>query len=254
MKRQMDRVAWTAEETLRFLQYVSNTSPYWRSALTLAILTGLRAGELYALRWDEVDLEERLIRVTSAYNHKTRTYNPYPKNRRLRYVPVNDTLEGVLRGLMSLPVDTGGYVLPRNWAFDAGVQSKTVGAYCRESGVPVIRFHDLRAIYASTLLKGGVSLIHVMQVCGWSQLSTAQRYLRLSGKEVVGLTDTISFPVDTALSGEKSCALDAPLTPQALSQPIVFVQGLIQLETRRRAPQLGIHTCNEGRTVRKLQK
>lgn len=49
-----------------------------------AIYTGMRAGELFGLKWDNVDFDKRLICVARSYN------NPSTKSGKVRYVPILD--------------------------------------------------------------------------------------------------------------------------------------------------------------------
>ena len=37
----------------------------------MALLTGMRGGELYALEWNDVDFENKVIRVTKSFNKRT---------------------------------------------------------------------------------------------------------------------------------------------------------------------------------------
>jgi integrase len=43
----------------------------WRLLLLAAVLTGLRKGELCGLRWEDVDLERRIVTVRRSYDHDT---------------------------------------------------------------------------------------------------------------------------------------------------------------------------------------
>lgn len=53
----------TADQTRTFLAYVRETEPRLWPLFVTAAYTGLRAGELFGLRWSDVDLEARTIRV-----------------------------------------------------------------------------------------------------------------------------------------------------------------------------------------------
>lgn len=185
----MDRVTWTQAETERFFSLRENP---FISSCKIALLTGQRAGEAYALSWNNVDFEENFIRVVAHYCHKTRKILPSSKTGLTRYIPLSSQAKTYL---LSIFTDSSSFVLPRQKVFDNGQQSNEIRRYCRRAKVPELRFHDLRALYASKLLLSGIPMVSVMQILGWTQLSTAQRYLRLSGKEVLGLTSSIIFPI-----------------------------------------------------------
>jgi integrase len=74
-------------------------------------------------------------------------------------------------------------------AWIQGQQAKVLKSFCREIGIPEIKFHTLRACFATQLISDGVEPIKVMKVCGWQDLKTMARYLRLSGVEEKGVTD-----------------------------------------------------------------
>lgn len=59
--------------------------------------------------------------------------------------------------------------------------------------MPEINFHALRACFATQLLRNGVEPARVMRICGWKELSTMQRYIRLSGVDIAGVTDSLKF-------------------------------------------------------------
>ena len=60
-------------------------------------------------------------------------------------------------------------------------------------GLPAIRFHDLRATWATLLLSKGVEPIKVMIMGGWKDLKTMQIYVRKAGVDIAGATDCLDF-------------------------------------------------------------
>src|SRR5581483_4023470 len=59
---------WSAEQVGTFLSATANSSyhPLW----LLAVGTGMRLSELLALRWSDVDLDRRILRVTSSLSQQ----------------------------------------------------------------------------------------------------------------------------------------------------------------------------------------
>lgn len=187
-----DKRAWSDSQLKEFLRWCMLNDTYWHDVCYLASATGARAGELYALRRSDICVEDRLIVISRSYCHKTRRENSYTKTGIVRSVPV---AQEVLTNILRYPICefSPDHLLARSRIFDCGNQSNYTNRCARLAGLPHIRFHDFRAMYASKLLRRGLSLPVVMQICGWTQLSTAQRYLRLSGADVVGSTDQIDL-------------------------------------------------------------
>lgn len=65
--------------------------------------------------------------------------------------------------------------------------------FCKLIGIPEINFHALRACFATQLLRNGVEPARVMKIAGWKDLNTMMRYVRLSGVDVAGVTDSLKF-------------------------------------------------------------
>jgi integrase len=57
----------------------------------------------------------------------------------------------------------------------------------------MIRFHDLRASWATLLLTNGVAATVVMAMGGWHDLKTMNKYLRLAGLDVDGAQSRIDL-------------------------------------------------------------
>lgn len=162
----------------------------WRHVWALALLTGMRNGELYALRWEDIDWDQKLICVSRAFNCRTRSIS-CTKGGYWRDVPLS---QDAIRLLIELKSLTGnqGFVLPRLYRWENGIQAAVLRTFCVEHRLTSIRFHTLRACFATQLLRQGVSSAIVMKVAGWQELKTMQRYIRLAGVEVVGATDGLS--------------------------------------------------------------
>ena len=177
--------------------------PHW----AMALFTGLRNGELYALRWADVDLETGLICVNKQWTSKDGLHAT--KNNRNRVVPICKELKKLLlelkakgpfseklwpgiKKVQTLPeghperahTPLDDLVLPRLNEWRHGEQSRHLGAFCRSIGIEDVKFHDLRATLITNMLSQGVSLAKVMAIVGHSQMSTTNEYLRLAGVEI----------------------------------------------------------------------
>jgi integrase len=163
--------------------------PHW----SLALLTGMRSGELYSLRWTDVDLVTGKINISKAW---TRYNGEGPtKTAKNRIYPVSKECRRFLEEL-KLKSDQGAeFVLPRLWEWDQGEQAKILKSFCAEIGITPVKFHDLRATFITQMLNNGVPLSKVMAIVGHSSLKTTQGYLRLSGKDIEGATEDLNIEI-----------------------------------------------------------
>lgn len=160
--------------------------PHW----ALAILTGMRSGELQSLRWSDVDLVSGVISISKSW---TRYNGEGPtKTARNRVCPISGECRKFLQEL-KLQAGQSEYVLPRQWEWAHGQLAQITKEFCRGLGISEVTFHDLRATFITQLLKNGVSTSKVMAIVGHSSLRTTEGYLRLCGKDIEGATEALNI-------------------------------------------------------------
>lgn len=173
------------------LKYARNIGHLWYRHWALALFTGMRSGELYALQWDQVDLENNLIYVHRNWTSKTE-FGP-TKGRYWRAIPIgNEQVLGVLKELKELAGDSK-FVLHHFECWARGGQAKILRTFCDGCGMPSIKFHTLRACWATQLIRDRVAPAVVMKMGGWKDADTMQRYIRYAGIEVEGGTVSLKL-------------------------------------------------------------
>lgn len=167
---------WDAEQSEAFLATALRVDPEWHAFFLCALRTGLRLGELFALRWGDVDLVKRALHVRQSWSHGHLTT---PKSGRGRSLPVSPELAGVLHAHRHL---CGELVFcQRDGNYLTRARAKHPFWRCtRLAGLPLIRLHDLRHSFASQLVMAGVPLVAVQQYLGHSDLAMTMRYAHLS--------------------------------------------------------------------------
>jgi integrase len=85
------------------------------------------------------------------------------------------------------------FVLPRLSQWDKGEQARELRAFLIGIGLPPVRFHDLRASWATLLLNKGVAPAAVMSMGGWRDPKTMFIYLRKAGIDIQGATRCLNF-------------------------------------------------------------
>ena len=192
LKKKLDALPeiLTKEEMAKLLYEAKRLESPWYPVWALALYTGMRSGELYALQWDCVDLEDNVIYVHRNWTSK-KGFGP-TKGRYWRTVPIDST--EVIEFFKTLRLNAESeFVLPRLREWGKGEQARELRKFCQSIGITSVKFHTLRACFATHLLRAGVSTADVMKICGWKDLDTMQRYVRLAGINTKGATSSISI-------------------------------------------------------------
>jgi integrase len=158
------------------------------------IETGLRWGELVALRPRHIDFLRRLVSVeetvveVSKRNSPTgerMVFKPYPKDDESRTLRVSQgLLEGLARRIERMQLGRDDLLFPSTEERgDIPLSRNTFRTRywlppLSRAGIDFhVRVHDLRHAHASWLLAGGADLKAVMDRLGHSQIQTTQKYL-----------------------------------------------------------------------------
>ena len=174
--------------------------PIW----AFALLTGMRSGELYGLRWQDIDESSGIIQISHQWTNKDGYHST--KSNKCRVIPISNDL-GILlkelrnngpyseslKGLSDNPIFINDLVLPRVPEWRYGDQSKVTREFLERIGLSPVKFHDLRATFITNLLANGVPLAQVMSVVGHSKTSTTDEYLRLAGVNIAGSTEKLGY-------------------------------------------------------------
>jgi integrase len=163
----------------------------YRVMVLVAIETGVRWGELAALRPVDIDMETGEIHIRRVVLEVTKkitgadkvwTIRDYPKDNEHRSIRVSDQL---LQDIRECLIATGkrGEDLLFSTSSGSPISRNTfrtrvwVPAVTRADLRQRVRFHDLRGAHASWLLAGGADLKAVMDRLGHKQIQTTQQYL-----------------------------------------------------------------------------
>ena len=181
--------------------------PVWM----VAVFTGMRSGEMYALRWRDVDLEAQTILVDKQWTSKDGIAPT--KTKKSRIVPISDDLLVFLKeeklknqrytatlfdSRSKSKVTWDDFVLPRLWRWNKGEQAPVLRDFCEIIGITSVRFHDLRASFITNMLAQGVPLVKVMSIVGHNRMATTDGYLRLAGVGLEGTTNQLGYSAPKA--------------------------------------------------------
>lgn len=174
----------TVEQSADLLEAVRNKPLYW--PVLLALATGMRRGEIVALRWKNVDFDNKTIRVVESVEQtKAGTRFKSPKTNRTRAILLPEYAVEELRrhkelqtkGLARLNiVHTPETLVCARYdgklLWPSSLTHEFMKLYKKRSDLPRIRFHDLRHSHATQLLAAGIHPKIAQERLGHSTIST----------------------------------------------------------------------------------
>jgi integrase len=186
---------WTRAESALVLEACATRRPGWYPLFLFGLRTGLRLGELAALRWRDVQLDGDACRVhvcrSWSHGHETD-----PKGKRSRDVPMSPDLVEVMRAHQAsarvqhraarvLPIDGAGFedrlVFPGRRGFMTHTEFRSRLNTCADqAGVRRLTPHGLRHSFASQLVAAGVHIREVQQLLGHADVRQTERYAHLA--------------------------------------------------------------------------
>jgi integrase len=148
----------------------------------LALFTGMRLGEVLALRWNCADLDRKVVLVREALEqtkaHGIRFKAPKSKAGR-RDITLPDIVVGILRehrkATLELRMQLGAGRLPDDAPLFATIDGKPLSPiavsgdwrrFAESIDMPEITFHALRHTHASQLIDAGVDVVTVSRRLG----------------------------------------------------------------------------------------
>ena len=184
VKRKLRKAANARKRTLTIDEYLNlvNVAPaHLKAFLTVAFNTGMRTGELRALRWSHIDRERGVIRLPEDLT----------KESKAKVIPMNHHVKRVLAGLPRAihhdfvltyqhePIITPG-----------GLKNSFITA-CGKAGIPYgqnepngITFHDLRRTVKTNMLNAGVDKVHRDIILGHSLHGMDVHYMSPSEEDL----------------------------------------------------------------------
>jgi integrase len=162
----------TEQEVNLLLQYAEGK---WHDMILLAVRTGLRFGELIALKWEDINFKESLITVNRSI---VRGIEGSPKNNKIRTIPLTISVKNMLNEKNT----NCQYVFHDNNQFPLKYNHclRRLHKTCNMAGLRRISWHKLRHSFASHLAERKNSIIAIKELLGHSDIKTTMRYAHVN--------------------------------------------------------------------------
>lgn len=163
---------WSTEEFEKFINSEKLTNSIAKTGFQVLFWTGLRIGELLALTREDIDLENKTLRVNKSYQRlKGRDIITTPKTPRSnRIIEISDNLINILENYFKKVYALGerDRIFPcTKYLFEYEI--KKISKY---ENMKAIRIHDLRHSHASLLIHLGVNPVLISKRLGYEKVET----------------------------------------------------------------------------------
>lgn len=151
-------------------------SPQDRAVFMTAAFTGLRMGELIALRWGDVDFDTEALHVYGSYSLGTLTT---PKSGLTRTLPMAEQVRTTLKAQHSrVPQSRTDLVFPgeRGEFLDGSALRRRYKKALKDAKLRPLRFHDLRHTFGSIAINQA-TIVQVQAWMGHADIQTTMKYM-----------------------------------------------------------------------------
>jgi len=184
---------WSIEEAREFLNWTRKNSPRF-VLYHFAYETGLRRGEIQAIKRDSIDLTANVITVRSTYSYHSKGITDSTKGGKLRHVGISSNLKESLREQLNSHRHEIVFCDEYGKPFTGDHIRYHFAKDCRLAGVRKIRFHSFsRHTFASHFVMNGGHIYDLQKILGHADVSTTDRYAHLDQDYLKSRAGLVTF-------------------------------------------------------------
>lgn len=183
----------TENEEAALLEYILSELDSEKTGILLVLYTGLRLGELCALRWGDIDFKEKTLTVHSTMKRIQTPHNPdhrsevvitLPKSRKsIRTIPLH---EDILELLKKRERKSNAFFLTgkENVYIEPRTMQNRFKAIIKAVGIAETNFHALRHTFATRSIENGIDAKILSEILGHASVRiTLDRYVHPSAEQ-----------------------------------------------------------------------
>lgn len=200
-KKPKDQRCLTIEEQKTFTE--GSKEDDYGEHFAFVLQTGIRCGELSGLRWEDVNLKNRTVKIQRITEYKKGWYTDTPKtDSGTRTIPLTEKAVSILtaqkkkNGQMKVvPLEWKDNVFVSqngnpvyNWTYN-----RHIASICKERGLPPFSIHALRHTFATRCIEAGMKPKTLQKILGHSTLAmTMDLYVHITEDEKVKEMDSVA--------------------------------------------------------------
>lgn len=164
--------AWRAQREKALLPDLDKVpfSDHLKPMVIVSLGTGMRRGELFALTWEFVDTDFKIITVDGNY----------AKSGKTRHIPMNSEVLQTLLDWKKQTSAIGGLVFRSSSGGRFDNVNTSWERVLREAKIDNFRWHDMRHTFASRLAMAGIDLNTIRKLLGHADYNMTLRYAHLA--------------------------------------------------------------------------
>lgn len=174
--------AWRAARDVPLMPERGAYGDHLTPMTLLSVNTGLRQGEVFNLKWTDVDLERKLLTVRAEVS----------KSGKLRVVNLNSEAARVLTAWQESKGGSKGLVFPGPNGNPFVDVKKAWANLLADAEIEDFRWHDLRHHFASRFVMTGGDLNTLRELLGHADIKMVLRYAHLSSEHKATAIERIS--------------------------------------------------------------
>lgn len=173
----------TISEQRKLILFLHQDMDRSKLGILICLSTGLRLGEICALKWSDIDMEAKILHVGRTVSRvalenaqtKTALLETAPKTAcSRREIPISDSLSQILQRFQNQ--DT--YLLNKKKPMDPRTYQNRFKSYLEAAGIEDTHFHVLRHTFATNCISNGADVKSVSEMLGHSDVKiTLNRYV-----------------------------------------------------------------------------
>lgn len=172
----------TRTDQRKLMEYIENNFTFKNLGIYICLCTGVRIGELCALTWDDIDVDNGVIFVRKTIQRiyiiddgakRTEILIDTPKTKNsIRDIPMTSELLKILKPLKKI-VNDKYYVLTNDVKpTEPRTYRNYYKRFIKKIGIPELKFHGLRHSFATRCIEGKCDYKTVSVILGHSNIST----------------------------------------------------------------------------------